>query len=1753
MCVSQSKTLLKDGFGDFILPKITDHGQIIGVMRKQNRREDVVAENERSLVTLSRAITLSQGNFALILVRCNYELCFWQMWQRLQMLSATPLSSLVLPKSIKTLFPSLLTVLPEEPISTLVVLGLESVVAIDQVLISTNQVRDEFRKRLTFPLVLWTTDEVLQKLTRFAPDFKSWAATSIKFDLATDELINLWQQTTDQLLATLLANDKGEFVPNSTFNLAPGCRRRQELESARRDLQARKVNLEPEFIATWHFILGRDAFSYNQIDIALEQYQQALETGNWGISLGQDNWTTGQDDSGVGSSSPTPHSLECTGLVLVHIAWCYCRQAQLQRFASVRNWKRARVFFDAAIKAFIGAGRLDWVAQLSMDLGEVLQRLQNWSDLEALALQCLAQPQTQNNRVQLAQAYGFLAAVALARLDGEDAQALAQAALDTLEQSHCSRPQHRGLYLLLLAKAQRRLSNQKAAITALEQAITQENWLFNSNQHPQLCLDILEELRSLYYEQQQYLRAFELKQKQRFIEQQYGFCTFIGATPLQPLTQPNRGGATLEITAAGRQADVNRLIERLSRNDHKLTILHGASGVGKSSLISAGLVPTLETRIINAREPLPVVHKDYRNWAKELANHLATTLNTRFQEEHSSPINAPASLTLFLRTRSATLSTASIGELQPPYSDSDVSSSCPKPSTQLAAILEQLRLASERNLFTILIFDQFEEFFFVCPSLKQRCQFYEFLSTALNLPFVKVILSLREEYLHYLLECERYCSFNPITNNILDRQRRYPLGDLSPSDAKNVICTLVRRSQFQLEDSLIETLVQNLARRSGAVRLIELQVVGQALQAEKITTLKQYQALGEYPIATLIERSLLNVISDCGQDNEDQVWSILFALTDERGTRPSRTKLELIKGLMPKTGFAQNLSVAYKSKQHNFPIQKSRIRRKTTTDNNQPTLGKLELILKILVGSGLVFRVPEEPHDRYQLVHDYLIKPIRQSYKRRIQVNWSAQIAKREMELLRVRQQRVQAIAIGVTMAVLAGTVGGLGWRAEVQRRLMAGLSLNAQLSAMSASSEALLIANKKFDALLEGVRAAKQLQQAQLNDASVKPDTYLQVITALEQAVYGVSERNRLEGHRDVVWNVSFAPDGTLMASASRDHTVKLWQIDGTLMATLNGHTDSVTSVAFSPDSQLIASGSWDGTVNLWSRQGKMQGTLRGHTGHVLGVSFSPKGQIIASAGSDRSIRLWTVDGKLLRTWFGHEAEVRDVSFSPDGETIASVGVDQTIKLWTSNGTLLHTLNGHQARVNSVAFSPDGQIIASASDDQTVKLWSDKGKLLKTLPKHSDWVIGVAFSPDGQFLASASADKTIRLWTRQGTLLKSFTGHSDSVTSVSFSPVAGWPKPRGQGEKQHKEIQTQGNNNVSSRSSEPPHPLLASTSFDKTIKLWEPRQRSRLILRGHQARVTDVTFSPDGERLASASDDTTVKIWSRTGKILNTLRGHRDRVLKVSFSSDGQQLATASRDSTVKLWTRDGTLIKTLKGHSNWVLDVSFSPDGTQLASASRDGTVKLWNRQGTLLKTLTGHQKRVNAVRFSTDGQELATASDDQTIKLWTAEGQLLKTLPGHDNWVLDVSFSPDSKLLASASYDNTVKLWSRDGKLMRTFQGHTDSVAHVRFSPSGQILATTSWDNRIQLWRLDDTLINSLEGHKKRVTSVSWSLDGKALASASEDHTIIVWNLDLENLLDKSCSWLQDYLQTNPKVRPSDRQVCQPLKPKEEGTFG
>jgi WD40 repeat protein len=316
---------------------------------------------------------------------------------------------------------------------------------------------------------------------------------------------------------------------------------------------------------------------------------------------------------------------------------------------------------------------------------------------------------------------------------------------------------------------------------------------------------------------------------------------------------------------------------------------------------------------------------------------------------------------------------------------------------------------------------------------------------------------------------------------------------------------------------------------------------------------------------------------------------------------------------------------------------------------------------------------------------------------------------------------------------------------------------------------------------------------------------------------------------------------------------------------------------------------------------------------------------------------------------------------------------------------------------------------------------------------------------------------------------------------------------------------------------------ILASTGFDRTVKLWDIGSKQTLAtLKSHEDIIWSVAFSPDGRTLASASADKTIKIWDSGSKqLLATLKGHEGAVNSVAFSSDGKTLASAGNDKTVRFWdVGSKQLLAILKGHEEYVLSVAFSPDGRTLASASGDKTVKLWEVESKQpLATLKGHEEPVFSVAFSPDGKSLASAGLGRTIRLWdTGSGQLIVTLESHEISIKSVAFSPDGKILASAGSDGTVKVWDIGSKqLLATLKGHESTVNSVVFSPDGKTLASASFDKTVKLWDIRlNQLIITLKGHENYVWSITFSPDGKTLASTGADKTIRLWNIGSKELI-------------------------------------
>ncbi|MEM7552859.1 MAG: TniB family NTP-binding protein [Cyanobacteria bacterium P01_A01_bin.84] len=801
-------------------------------------------ENEEAIAELIWTLESSQGEFKLILARCNYLRLRSRLVEQLRKLINIDIQVLHLKKSDKTLYAKIYSEVKGKQPPALMIFYLESVQDLEQMFSASNQVREEFRKQFNFPIVLWVTDKVFQQFVHSASDFESWATTT-EFIIPTEDLIKSLQEDTDALFAAALVTDA------YCISWKMGYLRRREISTALKDLKQREMELDPFLIASVEFVRGQDAYLQHQIETALEHYQNSLIY-----------WQQIANQSRL--NSVNAKSLLRQGVVMFYIGLCYQHQAQKYQTPSLGLLNVAKTYLQDSINIFTDTNRSRLVAKFINPLGIILRYLQAWEELSDLAYYSLTLQQQYGNPIRIAQAHGFLAEVALHQNNWLTAKKNVYRALHHLTKIKSPPLHQRSLYLLLLAQAEIHLAEVNLA--QIPQAIKHLQMARDAGiqNHPRQYICILKTLRSLYWQQGEYLEAFRTKIQERSIEQQYGWRAFIGSGKIGPhryhystaltqvadIFQEVSFSETVapEITESGREKDIENLLERIARPDFKLIVIYGHSGVGKSSLIHAGLIPRVKQKAITVREIIPVVVVSYTDWLGELAKLLESTLKSRGID-------------------------------------------IPKLHNSSSSILNILHKCSIFNIQILLIFDELEEFLSIESSLSRRYDFFNFLGECINILSVKVIILMREDYLHHLCEFNSLPSMSIINNNIFSNQVLYQLGNLPPKDAKSLINRLTEYCHFHLESTLIDQLIEDLSKGFEQVRPIELQIVGAQIQTVNITTLNEYQKYGGKE--KLIHSYIQEIINDCGDQNKQTAKLVLQLLTDETENNPPKTLAEL--------------------------------------------------------------------------------------------------------------------------------------------------------------------------------------------------------------------------------------------------------------------------------------------------------------------------------------------------------------------------------------------------------------------------------------------------------------------------------------------------------------------------------------------------------------------------------------------------------------------------------------------------------------------------------------------------------------------------------------------------------------------------------------------------------------------------------------------------------------------------------------------
>jgi len=371
---------------------------------------------------------------------------------------------------------------------------------------------------------------------------------------------------------------------------------------------------------------------------------------------------------------------------------------------------------------------------------------------------------------------------------------------------------------------------------------------------------------------------------------------------------------------------------------------------------------------------------------------------------------------------------------------------------------------------------------------------------------------------------------------------------------------------------------------------------------------------------------------------------------------------------------------------------------------------------------------------------------------------------------------------------------------------------------------------------------------------------------------------------------------------------------------STLPGHEDAVTIAKFSPDGRRLATGSGDCTIRLWDLNTELpHKTMRGHKSWLLALEWSPLGTHIASGDMKGNLIFWNPDSGKATTKpiQAHAKWITSIAWepmhlNPKCVRVASASKDGLIKIWRADTRRKITLGGHKDAVKCIRWGGEG-FIYSAGQDRLIRVWeTKKGKCIRTLKGHAHWVNHLSLNTDYAIRTGPFNYKGKRPKSDEEALKECLKRYNDA-----------------------KDVRGE---------------LVVSASDDFTLFLWNPGSSPKPVARmtGHQQLVNHVCFSPDGRLIASASFDKSIRIWDGlTGKFVCTMRGHVAPVYQVCWSGDSRILVSGSKDTTLKLWSmKTRKQLLELPGHFDEVFAVDWSPDGKKVASGGKDTNVKIWCR---------------------------------------------------------------------------------------------------------------------------------------------------------------------------------------------------------------
>lgn len=589
--------------------------------------------------------------------------------------------------------------------------------------------------------------------------------------------------------------------------------------------------------------------------------------------------------------------------------------------------------------------------------------------------------------------------------------------------------------------------------------------------------------------------------------------------------------------------------------------------------------------------------------------------------------------------------------------------------------------------------------------------------------------------------------------------------------------------------------------------------------------------------------------------------------------------------------------------------------------------------------------------------------------------------------------------------------------------------------------------------------------------------------------------------GHEGVVSHICYSPDGMILATASDDGFVCLWDVyTGRLVKKLRMEIHSfVSGLEFSGDGDLIACSCFE-YVYVWETEnGLRKFCLEGHNGEIIaGLAFHPSGTELASGGHDGNICIWDMKtGKML---FHLEDSKQDdeyyrnamvLCYSPDGSYLAAGYEDGVVKLWKGlDGSEVYKRQIQSKGIRDIKFSPDGNILATAGSD-AIAILSDvsSGRQLVQLKGHQKDIFEINFSPDNKIAATASMDKTIRIWElKTGECLHVLKLHEDSVQRVQFHPYEDY---------------------------------IATAGCDGLVAIWDT-DSGRLIrkLRRHNDIVGAISFSPDGQFLATASIDENVCIWSaQSWNALHYFKNNGRRINDLWFVGDEKILTIDYPEQTARKWDLYSRRCIWLKDNVSYL--ICFHPNGTQYIDCGTTENLQMWDIEKNAVIWQRVFEKGISKFKYTKDGSEIILVLQSGEILILKSETG--KTVNYLKEKAKNILLSYDGRYLAGSTMHD-IFVWScQDWSLVASFWKESEGYPNIRFAENSHYLVIDRYGaglDFINLVKEQNVIVSSEKVGNDKIVQWENNLCSQQsfYLTASPDNEVWTWNYDTGKIKDR-----------------------------------